>query len=274
MGKACYSLCLLVLSVCGAFAQSQVLTADAGPDHAFCDTGYVTLGGAPTAKGGASPYHYQWFPKAPLNFDTIPNPVAYITSNVTFTVIIRDKNGATATDQAVMTLNTYTINAGPDTTIKQGQTITLHGTAAGATQVIWMPSVYNIYNQTTTSPDIFPTVTTTYTFVATYPGGCTLADYVTVTVESSSELYFFNTFTPNGDGANDYFVIGNIEKYPDNVLEIYNRYGQKIFTKTSYKNEWDGKYLNQEVPSGTYFYILDTKSDKGGKYHGQVTIVR
>lgn len=166
----------------------------------------------------------------------------------------------------------YSVDAGKDTTIRKGQTITLEGQAAGAASVNWTPS-YNMYNSNTLKPDVYPNTTTVYTLSAAF-AKCNLQDTVRVTVLDSEELFFFNTFTPNGDGANDNFSVGNIELYPDNVLEIYNRYGQKVYTKTGYKNDWDGKYLNQELPAGTYFYLLDTKSEKGGKYHGHVNIIR
>ncbi len=276
MKKACAHIFSLVFLLCASVAMAQPPTADAGPYQKFCSApASTTLGTTSTASGGIPPYTYAWAPSAPLNNSTIANPTATVTTTTIFTVTVTGSNGESAKDTVTISLYNYTINAGKDTTIRQGQTITLHGSAPGATHVNWMPSGYNIYNQNSLSPDVYPGVTVTYTFSAIYtPSGCTLVDYITVTVIPSSDLFFFNTFSPNGDGANDYFYIGNIEKYPDNVLEIYNRYGQKVFNKASYQNDWDGKYLNSELPSGTYFYILDTKNPTGGKHHGQVTIIR
>jgi gliding motility-associated-like protein len=267
---------LFVFVFSGFLAHAQAPSADAGPYQVFCSSGPVgvTLGGAPTASGGISPYTYQWQPSVSLNNAQAANPLATVTVTTTFTVTVTGSNGESAKDTVTIRLYNYGIDAGRDTIIKQGQTITLHGHANGATHVNWEPSNYNIYNQNSLNPDVFPGVTITYTFSAVYPGGCVLYDYVTVTVIPGSDLFFFNTFSPNGDGANDYFYIGNIEKYPNNVLEIYNRYGQKVFSKTPYQNDWDGKYLNNELPAGTYFYILDTKTDSGGKHHGQVNIIR
>lgn len=275
MKKAPAYIFVFVFLLAGFLAKAQGPSADAGPYAVFCSGGpiSITIGGSPTASGGVAPYTYQWQPAALLDFPQTPNPTATVTVTTTFTVTVTGSNGETGKDTVTIRLYNYGINAGKDTTIKQGQTITLHGQAPGATHVNWMPSNYNIYNQNSLNPDVYPTITTTYTFTAVFPG-CTLVDYITVTVLPSSELFFFNTFSPNGDQVNDYFYIGNIEKYPNNVLEIYNRYGQKVYTKTPYQNDWDGKYLNSELPSGTYFYILDTKTEAGGKHHGQVNIIR
>ena len=93
-----------------------------------------------------------------------------------------------------------------------------------------------------------------------------------VNVVNGNTLYFYNTFTPNGDGDNDVFYIGNLGKYPDNTLKIFNRYGKLIYNAVGYDNSFDGKYLGNEIPTGTYFYVLDDGIDK--KYKGTVTLIR
>ena len=258
---------------CALFAAAQPPTVDAGPYRKLCpDYGVTTLGGSPTASGGVAPYTYSWSPAGTLSSGTAANPTTSTQVTTTFTVLVRGGNGETMSDTVTVFVYPYAVDAGNDTTIRKGQTITLKGEANGAQQVSWTPS-YNMYNSMTLNPDVYPNTTTLYTLTATF-AQCELQDTVRVTVIDSDELFFFNTFTPNGDGANDNFSVGNIELYPDNVLEIYNRYGQKVYTKTGYQNDWNGKYLNQELPAGTYYYLLDTKSEKGGKYQGHVNIIR
>ncbi|MFL1896292.1 gliding motility-associated C-terminal domain-containing protein, partial [Aquimarina sp. 2-A2] len=77
-------------------------------------------------------------------------------------------------------------------------------------------------------------------------------------------LNIFNEFSPNGDGNNDTFVIDCISKYPNNRLEIYNRWGNIVFQKDGYDNSWNGTsngravlYTEDKLPVGTYFYVLD-----------------
>ena len=69
-------------------------------------------------------------------------------------------------------------------------------------------------------------------------------------------------FTPNNDGQNDTFYIAGIELYPNNKLTIYNRWGNVVYQKSGYLNEWDGysnmnKIGKTSLPIGTYFYVLD-----------------
>ena len=78
-------------------------------------------------------------------------------------------------------------------------------------------------------------------------------------------------FSPNGDGINDIFRIKGLEDYPDNRIEIINRWGNIIYIKAPYLNEWDGKTTaGKDLPEGTYFYIIDlndgTKPQKGYIY--------
>ncbi|MBN2787065.1 MAG: gliding motility-associated C-terminal domain-containing protein [Paludibacteraceae bacterium] len=70
-------------------------------------------------------------------------------------------------------------------------------------------------------------------------------------------------FSPNGDNKNEFFEIENIERYPNNKVLIFNRWGNKVWEKGPYLNDWDG--TNQFglsvggniLPIGTYFYIID-----------------
>ncbi|HNY63124.1 MAG TPA: HYR domain-containing protein [Bacteroidales bacterium] len=70
-------------------------------------------------------------------------------------------------------------------------------------------------------------------------------------------------FSPNGDRYNDYFVIDGLERYPNNKLTIFNRWGNIVFEGAPYTNNFDGttnrglRVGGDELPSGTYFYILD-----------------
>jgi gliding motility-associated-like protein len=82
-----------------------------------------------------------------------------------------------------------------------------------------------------------------------------------------------NTFTPNGDGINDVWNIKYIENYPNCTVDIYNRYGEKLYSSIGYPIAWDGRYKGANLPMGTYYYIIDPK-DGLKAVSGYVAIIR
>ena len=77
-------------------------------------------------------------------------------------------------------------------------------------------------------------------------------------------LEIFNEFSPNGDGLDETFVINCINQYPNNTLEVYNRWGNLIYKTRGYNNDWNGVSngravlnKNEPLPAGTYYYILN-----------------
>lgn len=88
-----------------------------------------------------------------------------------------------------------------------------------------------------------------------------------------------NAITPNGDGANEQLVFDelliNPDQYPDNELIIFNRWGDIVFTARPYANTWNGTNdTGQDLPEGTYYYILRLNISEGVIIRGDVTIVR
>ena len=89
---------------------------------------------------------------------------------------------------------------------------------------------------------------------------------VTPIIPQDCTIEVFNAISPNGDGVNDEFHIKGLECYPNNTVEIYNRWGVKVFETTNYgsngnvfKGYSDGRTTisrNEKLPTGTYFYIL------------------
>lgn len=87
--------------------------------------------------------------------------------------------------------------------------------------------------------------------------------YVLVT---ATNFLIPQAFTPNGDNINDFFQILGIEYYPNNSIQIINRWGKKVYEARAYGIEtnprfWDGKVnvggTNGNLPTGTYYYIID-----------------
>ena len=87
----------------------------------------------------------------------------------------------------------------------------------------------------------------------------------------------YSAFSPNGDQNNDYWHIDNIELYPDALVEVFNRWGDRVYSTKRYLNSWDsawqGLYKNNPLPSATYYYVITLNNDDE-TLTGTVTIVR
>jgi len=85
----------------------------------------------------------------------------------------------------------------------------------------------------------------------------------------------YSGLTPNGDGSNDSWVIDNIGLYPDNDISIFNRWGEKVWSRSGYDNAkvvWSGENESGGLlPDGTYFYLIKTSS---GSKTGWIELTR
>ena len=84
-------------------------------------------------------------------------------------------------------------------------------------------------------------------------------------------FFLSNVITPNGDGKNDAFVINGLGKFASNELIIFNRYGDHVFQKKGYQNDWAGEGL----VAGTYFYILSVVDINGNptEFKGWIQLI-
>ncbi|MDP4955684.1 MAG: gliding motility-associated C-terminal domain-containing protein, partial [Crocinitomicaceae bacterium] len=96
----------------------------------------------------------------------------------------------------------------------------------------------------------------------------------------SVEIIVPEAFSPDGDGTNETFIIEGLQYFDDNEIIIFNRWGSEVFRMSPYDNSWDGtsqSALNvggDALPTGTYFYILDTKTEKYGVIKGYIYLKR
>lgn len=207
------------------------------------------------------------------------NPVthAYAGSNLPQSITVK----LSATDRvcpdtaAEKTIHVFpypVINLGTDTSMCPGSTsITLSDNLNGGNPLAqWQwntgetTSAINV-----TQPGLYYT-TVTIT-------GCSNSD--SVLVRNDCYVGIPNVFTPNGDGTNDYFFPRHLlgSGYTSFSMNIYNRWGQLIFTTTSTEGEgWDGKFNGVAQPEGVYIYIIDVsfKDGKHEHHQGNVTILR
>lgn len=111
--------------------------------------------------------------------------------------------------------------------------------------------------------------------VIAYNGSCVGSAEYSIDIDAEradGQLEFPKAFSPNGDGKNDEWLVKNLDKFPDNEIVIFNRWGSEVYKQKSYKNDWAAKGLEQ----GTYFYKVRVKLCDGvyKDYSGYMTIFR
>lgn len=183
----------------------------------------------------------------------------------------------TGTDKAICKNGSATIGSSP----VSGSTYSWTSNPAG-------------FTSTSSSVTVTPSVTTVYTLVETITAtGCSKTNTVTVTIKIDCdddgasdetdncplvynpdqgdidkdgigdvcdliEINISEAFTPNGDGINDTWKIINIERHPNNLVRVFNRWGDEVFTAKGYKNTWDGtlKGTGKKIPDGAYYFQI------------------
>ena len=89
-----------------------------------------------------------------------------------------------------------------------------------------------------------------------------------------------NAFSPNGDGVNDLWVIGDLDRlsvaYPENELVIFNRWGDVVYEASPYRNDWNGQdqSTGKILAEGTYWYVFRLSLGDRKVYKGDITILR
>lgn len=104
---------------------------------------------------------------------------------------------------------------------------------------------------------------TSYSLTVTSDDGCSWDENIIITSTGTDcELEFYNAFSPNGDLMNDLWIVENAPAYPDNVVQLFDRWGNKVWSVEGYNNTdrvWDGKNTKgTAMPNGTYFYIFQS----------------
>ncbi|RYF62429.1 MAG: PKD domain-containing protein, partial [Cytophagaceae bacterium] len=164
------------------------------------------------------------------------------------------------------------IDAGPSFVVAQGSVIRFAPTVndSSRTTFLWSPAT-GLSNPAVLRPTLTATTDQAYTLTATGEGNCTATDMLTVTIVRP--LIVPNAFSPNGDATNDTWIIENIADYPNAVVEVFNRYGQMVYSSTGYSRPWDGTSKGKPLPVATYYYVINLKN--GLKpLNGSITIIR
>ena len=215
-----------------------------------------------SVNGGTAPYTYVW-----NNGNTNQDLINIISGN--YSVVVKDANGCNLAKNIFLDEpQKLTVSA------LEIQDVLCKGEPEGfiKTDVLGGTKPYTYaWNSGDTLANIFNKPDGTYKLVVTDTNACFVnAEYVInySRVNCDQKVFIPDGFSPNGDGNNDAFTIDGIEKYPNNYLRIYNRWGGMVYDAHGYKNTWEGT-INQGVilqqdddklPTGTYFYVLELES--------------
>lgn len=111
----------------------------------------------------------------------------------------------------------------------------------------------------------------TYLLTVTDANGCAVD--TSITLDQPLPLELPTGLSPNGDGLNDTFVILGIEDHLQNTFKVFNRWGNLVYNKPNYYNEWGGTSNDgEDLPDGTYFVLFE--SSKGLKFNTYVDLRR
>ncbi|MDY0215591.1 MAG: ice-binding family protein [Bacteroidales bacterium] len=213
----------------------------------FCDGNSVVL----TSSIGSS---YLW------NTAQTSQSITVSTSG-SYSVTVTNEFGCTASSVSTVVTVTPLPIAGFTYSVADLFTYTFANTSVNASTYAW--DFGDAHNSTFANPTNVYAGAGVYTvsLVAYNACGSDTAIQVISIVKDISDVDFFNGFSPNGDGQNDYWNIPILDYYPVNSVLIINRWGSEVWKGINYDNDnvrWTGQNMNNnDLPDGTYFYIIE-----------------
>jgi gliding motility-associated-like protein len=225
---------------------------------------------------------YEWIPKETLDSPYIASPLATPQRTTTYIVIAQEGTCLVDSERVQVIVHSAPVfSAGNDEVIALGGAVTLKPTKSGISRIEWVPDTtltcYDCFN-----PTAHPYFTRTYYATAYNEFGCSATDSITVFVRCNGSLVFIpNTFTPNGDGKNDYFFPRGEGIDKINEFRIFDRWGEIVFERSNIslndeRSGWDGRFMGKELPPDVYVYYMQANCSTGEvvKWKGDVTLIR
>jgi gliding motility-associated-like protein len=228
----------------------QLLANSINPSCYGYSNGLINL----SASGGAGPYTYAWTNgEVSQNLSNIPAG--------TYIVSVLDANHCGKTETFVITqpdslyaeITGYTFSTGYNVYPYGGSNGNISLEVTGGTN----PYAY-IWSNGSTTQNLENVPAGPYIVIVTDNQGC--KDTAAITLSQPYVLEMPTAISPNGDNQNDYFVVHGLDVYPDNEILIYNRWGDEVYSKKGYMNEWNGEGPDgRSLPDATYFVILKVR---------------
>ena len=215
------------------------------------------------ATGGIPPYDFRWN-------DTLTGQTLTAIPAGNYTVTITDKNNCELTADTTlyqpkrlnMTLYPKSISC------MELQDAGIEMAVGGGT-----PQYQFTWNTGQTTQNITGLSAGYYSVTVKDQNNCIDTASTIINPSETDCIYIPNSFTPNGDGKNDTWMIKNIGLRPNCVVAVFNKWGNKIFESRGYNDPWDGTFNGSPLPSDTYYFVIDLGTGKP-PINGPVTIVR
>ncbi len=111
-----------------------------------------------------------------------------------------------------------------------------------------------------------------YTLIFEDENGCIIEKIIQVRIKVDDNIFYPNTFSPNGDNVNDTWELTLGPSVRVKSLSIYDRWGNRLYYSTSDKPSWNGTSFGKECIPGVYVFRLELHSTK--ELVGEITLVR
>ncbi|HEX2534285.1 MAG TPA: PKD domain-containing protein, partial [Chitinophagaceae bacterium] len=227
---------------------------------------------------------YRWFPATGVEQPDAAATRAQPRVTTLYTVVGRDRDGC-FTDTAfvpVVVNPVPTVEAGTDLTVPAGGTVQLEAVSSpDVTAWQWQPAG-SLSCADCPRPEAQPRSTTKYVVSVSNSGGCTAADAVTVSVIcNGGNLFFPNTFSPNGDGRNERFYPRGSGVARVRSLRVFNRWGELVFERANFNandasSGWDGTFKGKKLTSDVFMYTCEVicSNNEVLPFKGDITLLQ
>jgi len=261
-----YTVMVVDSNGCSAVTPAVVVTLDQNPltmvvsvtaSCAGSSSGTATV----VTTGGITPYSYIW---SDLTAQT--NQTATNLAGGTYDVTVTDVVGCSGIASGLVTQGAAMTTS---TTATESTLGNSNGTASVTITGGIPPYTYS-WSDGQSDSAVSGLAEGTYIITVDDIQGCQAIDTVEIT---EAVIQAADAFTPNGDGVNDTWFIGDLSLYPNVEVTIFGRWGEVIFKAVGYEEPWDGTFNGQPLPLSSYYYIIDLK-EGSAPVTGAVTILK
>jgi gliding motility-associated-like protein len=219
--------------------------------------GLICKGEAFKLNGITNAISYVWLDDiGNLISDTTFNPLVYPAENTTYTLNVTDENGCTNTSKVLVRVKAD-VRASLYVEYEAGIRpfrVKFYNSSENAETYNWD------FGDGNTSEEKEPThiyeTAGEFEVILIANSGTCFDDTIFSSIKVI-DLKIPSAISPNGDRVNDMWIIEHIEEFSLNEVEVFNQWGNLVYNKKNYTNDWEGGNL----PDGTYFYVVKLGND-------------